>query len=636
MRKLMRWGAAASLAIAMGGFVVAVPVVATADDANTPAPVAETSQTKAGDTKAAERYVIKFDLNDPNSGLKNYTYDVDLAKQETLSQIIASKGSYQEGDIARLGDGQDYRFVRWTASNGTSNVPQWGESLQESDFGTYTEGGEQVKQIVVSAEWELAGNHGSIATSSASAYRAHGFLSNDSVNAFKTFAQSNGVESMVVDKATLNAAQQKAFDAETTNYGYEALSIVDVSMNGAAGKVDTTSADGITMRLRMYDMQKLVGNADIHDLIIWRIPDDGGTLEYMIYNVVDDATIDIMGVKATGTYVISRAKQVPGPQVPEPWSESGILPYTINNGVMTFNGRPDLGEWYQLTVKLGEGVTSVQSIYGGSGWTMTIDVCDLKRNDPLFVQQPNSGTYFVRGDGQGAYSNFLVSYDGQKALRCDVKGGGTVSRVAGNDVFQVDLSAPATLTFTTADETVVKNESGAFIEHGVTDSDTGNDAVWSSLSLVTEWLGGERAQQAASAVNAVISSVEKMFVYDIHLEDIDGSEFAVPEGDSVKVTLPLPEGMGTAGVHVFHVADDGTVTDMKGVVDAEARTITFTTTHFSTFVIAQVETNEGAESGKPTGKTDGDLPQTGDASMFMVAASAICGAGALALARKKR
>lgn len=193
--------------------------------------------------------------------------------------------------------------------------------------------------------------------------------------------------------------------------------------------------------------------------------------------------------------------------------------------------------------------------------------------------------------------------------------------------------------------TTLTNEQGASLSHVAQMVSNGfggsysDDNTWRNLDLVTEWLGGDAAAAAGDAVNAAISDVNSMYVYDIHLEEY-GQVFEIPEGDSVTVTLPLPDDMGTDGVHVYHVADDGTVTDMGATVDAEARTVTFTTTHFSTFVIAQVgsttTTQAAGQKAEPAGeKSDGSqapvsgIPATGDPGCVAVALAT--GSGAVAL-----
>lgn len=333
-------------------------------------------------------------------------------------------------------------------------------------------------------------------------------------------------------------------------------------------------------------------------------------------------------VSATDTITVTVIDD--GDTPADPFAEDGmLLPYTIENGVMTFDGRPDLGEWYQLDLDLGEGVTSTGLTSGGSMWTMTITADMLDEDDPLFSATGYlDGPFFVRGDNHGAYTNLAFDYPADKALSFRLDGSGTVESSGDNGFLLVQLSGPATLRASLANETVITNEQGASVSHKPSGDDwSTSDGFWSSLTLVTDHLGGDVAQTATDSVVAAIDGVTgHPYVFDIHLEDMLGDVFEIPEGDSVTVTLPIPEGLSAEGLHVFHVADDGTVTDMNATVDAEAGTVSFMTTHFSTFVLANVAADD---SGKGAGeKTDG-LAKTGDASALPALLTAVSGGAAL-------
>ena len=327
----------------------------------------------------------------------------------------------------------------------------------------------------------------------------------------------------------------------------------------------------------------------------------------------------------TATYTVIDDGETPA----EPWAEDGsLLPYTIKDGVMTFDGRPDLGEWYQLDLDLGEGVTTEGVITGGTLLTMTVTTDMLDPSDPLYSKTGYAdGPFFVRGDNHGSYTSLLFNYPEGKALSYRLEGSGSITPTGGNGSLLVQLSGPSTLKLSVANETVVTNEQGASISHTPNDGEWGSDGIWSSLTLVTDQLGGDVAQAATDSVVAVIDGVTgHPYVFDIHLEDMVGNVFAIPDGDKVTVTLPIPEGLSAEGLHVFHVADDGTVTDMNATVDVETGTVSFTTTHFSTFVLANVAADD---SGKGAGeKTDG-LAKTGDASALPALLAAASGGAAL-------
>lgn len=336
-----------------------------------------------------------------------------------------------------------------------------------------------------------------------------------------------------------------------------------------------------------------------------------------------------------------------------PWDSTGnaLLPHKISNGTMTFTGlEQELGSWYQLTLDLGEGITTGGTVAGGSEWAMTIDASQLPTTDPAYNEAGFAkGPYWVRGNNNGAASHIYIDIPEGKSISYELvpASAGTVTRIQGGPILAVQLSAPATLKVRTSDATVVTNKDGASFSHVVKDAE--DDMLWAGLTLNTTWLSGEKAQDAGKKVNTAVDNVKSMYVYDINLTDWEGKLFQIPEGDSVTVTLPIPEGMDAEGLHVFHVADDGTVTDMGAVADADARTVSFTTTHFSTFVLAQLPVEKPAgdqgNTTKPAGeKTDGSdakkdpaaVPAAGDPGSVAAAVAGVAGLAALAGAHVTR
>lgn len=69
---------------------------------------------------------------------------------------------------------------------------------------------------------------------------------------------------------------------------------------------------------------------------------------------------------------------------------------------------------------------------------------------------------------------------------------------------------------------------------------------------------------------------------------------AVPELKvPVRITVPIPENVNPEFFHVLHYSNDGTYEDIWPLeIDREARTASFTVTHFSTFVLAEERTEE--------------------------------------------
>ena len=345
-----------------------------------------------------------------------------------------------------------------------------------------------------------------------------------------------------------------------------------------------------------------------------------------------------------------------------------LFPYSVNDGVMTFDGIEDLGEWYQLDLSLGEGV-SCEGTFGDAylSKTMAIDASGLSEDDPLYSSDGAiSGPFWIRGDNGDESASFKFEVPDREGLRYrlnPVSAGSLSFDVAddGGVVLSVQLDAPATLVVEKTDVITVDSGDGATLE--VSAGSTTSE-FYGGVSFEVAELEQTESEDAVSVVNAMINgTVGTAVVYDLHLEDSDGNEVQPLEGDSVTVTLPIPESLSAEGLRVFHVADDGAVTDMGATVDAEAGTVSFTTTHFSTFVLANVETGDsgqgtGGQAAKPEGeeadgagegdggqttepageKADG-LAETGDAGALPALLAGASGSAALlgaAVLRRRR
>ncbi|OUN47805.1 hypothetical protein B5G20_03580 [Collinsella sp. An7] len=605
-----------------------------------PAEATEPAKAAATDAQASTQadvhYIVRFDMQDPAGGLSDFGVDVTLGK--TLNEVIAAEAAdlFPVGTTEMFGDGTYHTLQGWESS-----IPL-DKKLEASDFtesnGTFN--------IWVYAKW--SGVSSIIFASNTTDIPANGKVDLACIDAWQAFCDRVGGQYPIgLDRAELNAAQQQSFTTYAPDQ--QALAILDVAFDeyltdGSDGTIDVAkhdlaTSDGVTFNLTLFGLEEELGLSDLNGVYVMRIPENGGEPEYLSTTVDSNGRLVIKGMTATGTYVLSSLKYVA-----EPWDENNeLLPYTINNGVMTFPGHPELGEWYQLTVKTEDGVT-FSAPSGSSAWTMMIDAHSLDPSDPLYNSGHNSGIYFVRGDGQGASANLWVEYPAEKALSYALApAAGTLNRKGGPNSLNINLTAPATLTLGTSTETVISNAQGATLTHtvsGKVDADGfGDDAVWSMLTLVTDWIGGDAAETAGDAINTAVAGVKAMYVYDIHLEDWAGNEFAVPEGDRVTVTLPIPEGMSAENLFVFHVADDGTVTDMHATVDAEAGTVSFETTHFSTFVLANVEPGSGSVGAGAAGTPTGTLAQTGDLSLLAGAGAAtvaLAGGCLIAVGKRKQ
>ena len=618
------------------------------EDASTaetaPANAVEPAATAATDAEASTQanvsYQLSLYMNDPTGTLPNQGLSVTLG--ETINDVLKRYDiSYTKGQTLTFNDGTTHTFQGWSADLGEISFDK---KLEASDF--RDTGNVGIHEISLTAQW--SGAFSIIFASNTTDIPANGKVDLACIDAWQAFCDRVGGQYPIgLDRAELNAAQQQSFTTYAPDQ--QTLAVLDVAFDeyltdGSDGTIDVAkhdlaTSDGVTFDLTLFGLEDELGLSDLNGVYVMRIPENGGEPEYLSTTVDSNGRLVIKGMTATGTYVLSSLKDVA-----EPWDENNeLLPYTINNGVMTFPGHPELGEWYQLTVKTEDGVT-FSAPSGSSAWTMMIDAHSLDPSDPLYNSGHDSGIYFVRGDGQGASANLWVEYPAEKALSYALApAAGTLNRKGGPNSLNINLTAPATLTLGTSTETVISNAQGATLTHtvsGKVDADGfGDDAVWSMLTLVTDWIGGDAAETAGDAINTAVAGVKAMYVYDIHLEDWEGNEFAVPEGDRVTVTLPIPEGMSAENLFVFHVADDGTVTDMHATVDVEAGTVSFETTHFSTFVLANVEPGSGSVSAGAAGTPTGTLAQTGDLSLLAgagAATAALAGSCLIAVGKRKQ
>lgn len=608
--------------------------------ANAVEPAATATTDAEASTQANVSYQLSLYMNDPTGTLPNQGLSVTLG--ETINDVLKRYDiSYTKGQTLTFNDGTTHTFQGWSADLGEISFDK---KLEASDF--RDTGNVGIHEISLTAQW--SGAFSIIFASNTTDIPANGKVDLACIDAWQAFCDRVGGQYPIgLDRAELNAAQQQSFTTYAPDQ--QTLAVLDVAFDeyltdGSDGTIDVAkhdlaTSDGVTFDLTLFGLEDELGLSDLNGVYVMRIPENGGEPEYLSTTVDSNGRLVIKGMTATGTYVLSSLKDVA-----EPWDENNeLLPYTINNGVMTFPGHPELGEWYQLTVKTEDGVT-FSAPGGSSAWTMMIDAHSLDPSDPLYNSGHDSGIYFVRGDGQGASANLWVEYPAEKALSYALApAAGTLNRKGGPNSLNINLTAPATLTLGTSTATVISNAQGATLTHtvsGKVDADGfGDDAVWSMLTLVTDWIGGDAAETAGDAINTAVAGVKAMYVYDIHLEDWEGNVFAVPEGDRVTVTLPIPEGMSAENLFVFHVADDGTVTDMHATVDAEAGTVSFETTHFSTFVLANVEPGSGSVGAGAAGTPTGTLAQTGDLSLLAgagAATAALAGSCLIAVGKRKQ
>ena len=130
----------------------------------------------------------------------------------------------------------------------------------------------------------------------------------------------------------------------------------------------------------------------------------------------------------------------------------------------------------------------------------------------------------------------------------------------------------------------------------------GSSSYYENVEFKVDAAAEEDAAAAVKLVQKELGQDTKTAVYDIRLEK-DGVVCQPADGDTVTVTLPIPPGWDAARMVVYRAEADGTLTDLNCTVSADGKTVSFHTTHFSTYVLAQ----KSAVS-----------PETGDSSQLLL------------------
>lgn len=247
--------------------------------------------------------------------------------------------------------------------------------------------------------------------------------------------------------------------------------------------------------------------------------------------------------------------------------------FTLDGDTLTYDN-PDYGTYSRMYFDIGDGVTFDGLIYGGSAHPMTTTLYDNYDNLSYWSRNHTC-------DSNCATSLMFNVEDGM-SLNYELipASAGTISRIPGSYVLQVNITAPATIKVTAGTSTTIVNGNGSSL------TTTGDDLYYSALTLVVDDITDSEGSDASQIVISSLGGDAKAIAFDIHLE-LDGEEYPVQDGDSVTVTLPVPDGWNAGDILIYYVSDDGTMTDMQAVPSADGKTVSFTTTHFSTYVMAQ-------------------------------------------------
>lgn len=140
----------------------------------------------------------------------------------------------------------------------------------------------------------------------------------------------------------------------------------------------------------------------------------------------------------------------------------------------------------------------------------------------------------------------------------------------------------------------------------------------------------EIIREIAEELDIEISEDAHIIVFDISLVNSQGVTVQ-PDG-TVTVKIPLPEDFAEdVTYYVYHVADDGKLTDMKATVDKDGY-ISFTTDHFSKYLLSDEKLIEDGAGDTDTDDEDKNVP-TGVSVLLIPAVTA---AAAVLISRKRK
>lgn len=301
--------------------------------------------------------------------------------------------------------------------------------------------------------------------------------------------------------------------------------------------------------------------------------------------------LDTTGMVVTGTYNNGTTAEVTG------WYVSNVDMSTAGEKEVTVNYAVDSITYKTtFTITVEEGVADglvLQRIEVKKAPTKT----EYLLSEELNLDGIGVAAYFTDGTEGAEETEYLLNY---APFTKDALGGYTLD----NFSMYVKKAHEVTVTYTYGDVTCtdtftinVWNEDFADENSGVKVHVAAGDYGVTAVNVADS-----ENTYVATAVAEVISGTNYK-AYDITLTlDTDVDEageavYALTEGEKT-VTLPIPSGV--TNPVVYYVSDDGaTVENMNAVKDGD--NVTFTTTHFSTYVIGESTEIEVPENETASG-----------------------------------
>lgn len=260
--------------------------------------------------------------------------------------------------------------------------------------------------------------------------------------------------------------------------------------------------------------------------------------------------------------------------------------------------------------------------------------CAASEGDPDNTRTENhTGVSFTK-TGSGA--SFTVSDSDLEGTNATITGltsvsvtvsegssGGDDSGSTGDTTTAGGSSSPSGPTGSGASTTTTTTTTAAAEEPDVAETPSKSEAVTAEdkeSGVVLEAAAGvfdepvELVVKPSTETVSVGKNTVTVAAFDITLENAAGVK--VQPNGYVTVTIEVPANLlaeNASKYYVYYMADDGTLTDMHATFDG--KNVTFSTNHFSTYIISPVAlveeegsnntTNPPADGGKPDAPVDG-------------------------------
>ena len=233
--------------------------------------------------------------------------------------------------------------------------------------------------------------------------------------------------------------------------------------------------------------------------------------------------------------------------------EQSIYPYTISDGVLTFNDTAK-DKKYEIKIETVGHVTYTGPIYGGDGDATEVWVNGKRTGFYIHTGHPSSFGFELE-DGYGLGDVELIPSDA-----------GTIQQYSGSTNFGVDLHAPATLRVTGSTQSTLSDGNGFSIS---VPGSAEMESWFSGMTLVSK----EYADQAD--IDELVSVMDKhgrAKAYELTTTILGDVEY--PELKDITVTMPIPEGWDGSRIKVLY-KDEYSIGALPGTVSEDGKSISF-------------------------------------------------------------